>query len=101
MIISHQEIVKLTYEGQRAYGRDRGPCKAGIGRGGDLAHVIQPTKNISDCSVDLWKRQPSSSCCKSFCSRALIGSSTSLVRKKFSDISPLFSIMRTESGDDG
>lgn len=31
-----------TYDGQRAYGRESGPCKAGIGLGGDFAQVIQP-----------------------------------------------------------
>jgi hypothetical protein len=35
---------KFTYEGQRAYGKESGPWSAGMGRGGELAHVIQPTE---------------------------------------------------------
>jgi hypothetical protein len=30
-----------AYEGQRAYGKDAGPWRAGIGRGGELAHEVQ------------------------------------------------------------
>jgi hypothetical protein len=33
---------EFTYEGQRAYGKESGPWSAGMGRGGELAHVIQP-----------------------------------------------------------
>lgn len=28
-----------TYDGQRAYGKEAGPCNAGIGLGGELAQV--------------------------------------------------------------
>lgn len=31
----------VTHDGHLAYGKERGPWRAGIGRGGEFAHVIQ------------------------------------------------------------
>ena len=45
--IQPNEISKIdtTYEGQRAYGRDEGPCNAGIGRGGEFVQETHPEKH--------------------------------------------------------
>ena len=34
---NYHENFKETYEGQRAYGKEAGPCSAGIGLGGEPA----------------------------------------------------------------
>ena len=97
--VENQFFVKgsITYDGQRAYGRESGPCRAGIGRGGDLAQLIQPIQTSEPTeapkmfplpSLSTWDEAGDSSTCEP-------------PLRKSSDSWFLLAMMTIESGEDG